>query len=391
MDNRYSIIDQANKVLKDAIGSIEASKEEIVEIVEHSRDECRKIEKELDEIRAKVDEIIKEVDLLEERERKGRLYLSTVSKNFNIYEEDDIKQAYDEANAIRTELLLKREEEKNLRNIRSDKEFSLKSAIEVHRKAERVAKAISVATGYLKGNIDDLISTIGDLKKRQALGIKIIEAQEDERGKLARDIHDGPAQSMASILIKAELCEKLMDIDRKRASDELRDLKNVTKATLRDTRKIIYDLRPMVLDDLGLIPILQKYIRGFERDNEIEIEFKVIGNEKKLESGIEIAIFRIIQESLANILKHSQATTANIAIEYLDARLNLSIRDNGVGFDQNKIDGAYRSMDGGFGLISINERVELLDGKLQIDTSPGKGTNLRIYVPLTEGEDSYVY
>ncbi len=379
MKNKFNIVDSANKILEDAISSIESSKEEIIEIVEHSRNECRKLEEELDEIKGKVDKLIKEVDLLEKQERKERLYLSTVSKNFNIYNEKDIKEAYDGANEIRMKLLLKREEEKNLRKIRSDKEISLKSAIEVYKKAEKIAKSISVATGYLKGNLDEIMSTVGDLKKRQALGIKIIEVQEEERRKLARDIHDGPAQSMASILIKTELCEKLMDIDQEKAKHELRNLRTVTKRILKDTRKIIYDLRPMALDDLGLIPILEKYIRGFIKDTKIEVEFKVIGYEKKLEPGIEIAIFRIIQESLNNIAKHSRATFANITIEYLDTRLNLSIWDNGIGFDKEKVNGSDKTITGGFGLMNINERIELLDGELQINTSPGGGTKLYMY------------
>ncbi|NLJ97824.1 MAG: sensor histidine kinase [Tissierellia bacterium] len=390
MKNKFNIVDSANKILEDAISSIESSKEEIIEIVEHSRNECRKLEEELDEIKGKVDKLIKEVDLLEKQERKERLYLSTVSKNFNIYNEKDIKEAYDGANEIRMKLLLKREEEKNLRKIRSDKEISLKSAIEVYKKAEKIAKSISVATGYLKGNLDEIMSTVGDLKKRQALGIKIIEVQEEERRKLARDIHDGPAQSMASILIKTELCEKLMDIDQEKAKHELRNLRTVTKRILKDTRKIIYDLRPMALDDLGLIPILEKYIRGFIKDTKIEVEFKVIGYEKKLEPGIEIAIFRIIQESLNNIAKHSRATFANITIEYLDTRLNLSIWDNGIGFDKEKVNGSDKTITGGFGLMNINERIELLDGELQINTSPGGGTKLYIYVPLVKEENLYV-
>lgn len=390
MKNKFNIVDSANKILEDAISSIESSKEEIIEIVEHSRNECRKLEEELDEIKEKVDKLIKEVDLLEKQERKERLYLSTVSKNFNIYNEKDIKEAYDGANEIRMKLLLKREEEKNLRKMRSDKEISLKSAIEVYKKAEKIAKSISVATGYLKGNLDEIMSTVGDLKKRQALGIKIIEVQEEERRKLARDIHDGPAQSMASILIKTELCEKLMDIDQEKAKHELRNLRTVTKRILKDTRKIIYDLRPMALDDLGLIPILEKYIRGFIKDTKIDVEFKVIGCEKKLEPGIEIAIFRIIQESLNNIAKHSRATFANITIEYLDTRLNLSIWDNGIGFDREKVNGSDKTITGGFGLMNINERIELLDGELQINTSPGRGTKLYIYVPLVKEENLYV-
>jgi len=196
--------------------------------------------------------------------------LSTVSKNFNIYTEKDIKTAYDKANELRVRLLLKREEEKSLIERRRNKELRLKSAIEVYKKAEKVAKSVSVASGYLKGNLDEIIFTVEDLNKRQLLGIKIIEAQEEERQKLARDIHDGPAQSMANILIKTEICEKFMDIEQKRSKEELQNLRNIVRETLKDIRKIIYDLRPMSLDDLGLIPTLERYIHNFMKILELK-------------------------------------------------------------------------------------------------------------------------
>lgn len=379
-------VDRINEILEETICTIENSREEILDIVDHARNECIKLEKELEEIRNVVDKVIREVDLLEIEEKKSRIYLSTVSKNFNFYNEKDIKDAYDKANDLRIKLLLKREEEKNLIEKRGIIELRLKSARDVYRKADNVGRSVSVASEYLKGNMDEILLTVDDLNKRQYLGIKIIEAQEEERQRLARDIHDGPAQSMANIIVKTELCERLMDIDQERTKKELENLKAIVKDTLKDIREIIFDLRPMSLDDLGLIPTLERYIFNFSEDTGIETSLKIIGVKHKLEPVIEVAIFRIIQESLNNINKHSQATNASIIIEYTGERINLSIIDNSIGFDQKEVDRIHSKKTGGFGLMNIRERVELLEGKLQIKTSPGTGTKLNIYIPIIKEE-----
>lgn len=377
-------VGKINEILEKTIQSIDDSKEEIVEIVEHARRECIKIEEELNEIRTKVDKVIEEVDFLEIEEKRSRANLSKVSKNFDIYSEADIKEAYDKANELRVMLLLKREEEKVLIERRAEKELSLKSAIEVYEKSERVGRSVKVASEYLKGNLDEIIFTVDDLNRRQLLGIKVIEAQEEERQRLARDIHDGPAQSMANILVKTELCEKLMEMDQKKARNELQNLKTIAKDTLDDIRKTIYDLRPMSLDDLGLIPTLERYIYNFNENTWTNVELNIIGQEHELEPAIEVAIFRVIQESLNNIRKHSKATNAMIAVEFIGDRLNLSITDNGIGFNMKEMDNADTKTNGGFGLISIRERIELLEGTFHIRSAPGTGTKLTISVPLIE-------
>ncbi|MCF6459818.1 sensor histidine kinase [Clostridium sp. Cult3] len=390
MNKKPSHVDRINEILEETIYAIENSREEILDIVEHARKEYIKLEEELEEIKKVVDKVIREVDLLEVEEKKSRMYLSTVSKNFNFYNERDIKNAYDKANDLRIKLLLKREEEKSLIEKRGEIELRLKSAIEVYEKSKNVGKSVSVATEYLKGNMDEILLTVDDLNKRQYLGIKIIEAQEEERQRLARDIHDGPAQSMANIIVKTELCERLMDIDQKRSKKELQNLKAVVKDTLKDIREIIFDLRPMSLDDLGLIPTLEKYIYDFSVDTQIETNLDIMGSEYKLEPAIEIAIFRIIQESLNNINKHSKATNAKVIIEFTRERVNLSIMDNGIGFNIQEVDKLHSTTTGGFGLMNIRERVELLDGKLQIKTSPGTGTKLNIYIPIIKEEQLHV-
>jgi len=380
--NKDNKVARVNKILEDTINSIDNSKEEIMEIVEHARIECIKIEEELNEIKLKVEKVIEEVDLLDIEEKKSRAYLAKVSKNYNIYCEKDIKDAYDRANELRVQLLLKREKEKILRERRTEKELRLKSAIEVYEKSEKVGKFVRIASEYLKGNLDEILFTIDVLNKRQLLGIKVIEAQEEERRRIARDMHDGPAQSMANIVVKAELCEKLMDIDEKRSREELKDLKTIAKNTLDDIRKTIYNLRPMSLDDLGLIPTLERYIYNFNEEFWTNTELNIIGEIYELKPAIEVAVFRIIQESLNNIAKHSNANNAIVSIEFLPKKLNISITDDGVGFDVQKIAETSDYNNGGFGLISIRERVELLEGTLNIKTAPGFGTKLIISLPL---------
>ncbi len=381
-------VGRVNNILQKTIQSIDSSKEEILEIVEYSRKECIKLEEELNEIRFRVDKVIEEVDALEIEERRSRINLSRVSKNFDINTENDIKDAYDKANELRIALLLKREEEKVLREKREEKEFNLKSAIEVYEKIEQVGKTVGVASEFLKGNLDEIIDTVDDLNKRQLLGIKVIEAQEEERKRLARDIHDGTAQSMANILLKAELCERLMDMDQNRAKGELQNLKAIAKSTLNDVRKTIYDLRPMSLDDLGLIPTLERYIYDFNEKNWINMELNIIGKPYELEPAIEVAIFRIIQESLNNIVKHSKASNAMISIEFLADKINLVISDNGIGFDIEKLNDNDR-VNEGFGLISIRERTELLQGEFDIKSTSNSGTRLIVSIPLIEEEKIY--
>lgn len=380
-------IDKINEILQKTIDSIEDSKEEIVSIVEQARQDVKMAEMELNFINEQVEKVTRQVDLLEIEERKSRVYLSKVNKNFNLYSESDFKEAYDKANKIRIQLLLKREEEKNLIKKRMEQEKRLKSAIEVYNKAIKVWKSVSVVAEYLRGNLNEIIFTVDNLKKRHAFVIKMIEVQEEEKHKLAMDIHDGPAQSMANLLIKAELCERLADIDREKFKQEMSNFKSLARATLNDLRKTIFDLRPMSLDDLGLIPTLERYIDNFIEYTGINVDLKVVGQVCDLNKSIEIAIFRMIQEALSNISKHSKATEAKIVIEYSSSRINVSISDNGIGFDPNRILENEKTSISGYGLANMRERVELLGGNLVIKSSPSEGTRISFYILLSKEEN----
>ncbi len=375
-----------NEILISVLDTIEGSKNEIFIITEKVRDEYERTKQELEDLKARAINVISEVDVLEEMEKKSRYRLLFVSRNFDNHSEDDIKKAYEEANDLRIKLILKRQEEKLLIEKRKNLEFRLKDLLDTLKRAEKLATQISIAIGYLSGNLNNIIDTIGDMNKKQYLGIKIIEAQEEERQRVARDIHDGPAQSLANLALNVELCEKLLSIDIERTKKELNKLKKIVRDNLKDVRKIIYDLRPMSLDDLGLIPTVQRYVSVFSEETGLSADVKIFSSVRKLNTIIEIAGFRIIQEALNNIRKHSRARNVKIKIEFKNNNLNIMISDDGVGFDTEQTLEDNNSFSGGFGFIGMKERAELLGGNLKVISSVGKGTKVILTIPIN-GKD----
>ncbi len=380
------IIDRLNQIIKSTVEIIEKSRSEIFSIAESSRNECRLVEEELDKIRMRAADLISQVDALEKLDKECRYQLMIVSKNIKEYNEEDVKRAYDKAKDLQVELMTKKAQEQLLIQRRGELERRLKIAKETARKAESLVSKVGVAMGYLSGELQDLSIQMEDIKQKQFLGIKIIKAQEDERKRVAREIHDGPAQLIANLVIKTELCEKFIDIDKEKAREELGSLKGFLRSSLSDVRKIIYDLRPMSLDDLGLVPTLQRYISNYVEENNILVDFLVMGEPKSLKPVVELAAFRIIQEALTNIKKHSGAENVNIRLEFTDDHINIIVSDDGRGFDKSKLK-ASRQEDSGYGLLSMKERIELLNGKFQLKTACGKGTKIFASLSLNINEE----
>ena len=373
-------IDRLNEIIKSTVDVIEKSKNEIFDIAENAREECRHIEDELYLVRNKTLEIIRQVDELKLQEIEGRHRLMTVSKNIKEYNEEDIRIAYDRAKDLQIQFIIKQNEEQQLIHRRNDLERRLKLSKETTAKAESLVSKVGVAMGYLTGGLMDLSEKLDDIREKQTLGIKIIKAQEEERKRVAREIHDGPAQLMANLVIKTELCEKLVDKNPDQVKMELNSLKELARISLKDVRKIIYDLRPMSLDDLGLIPTVQRFIANYMDETSLNVELLVFGESVALAPIVELAAFRIIQESLNNVKKHSGANNVHVKLEYMKKAIKIVISDNGKGF--NKENAKLQDIDGGYGLLSMKERVDLLNGKLDVISTPGKGTKIFASIPL---------
>jgi len=373
------ILDQA---IQSTLSAIDEGKNQVFEIAESARKEEKALREDAVAIQKQVYETIKEVERLEMAYRLARRKLVQVSQDFVQYTEEQIKAAYDEAHLLQTQVMVTREREAQLRARRDDLERRLRNLQHTIARAEALVTQLGVAFSYLSGDLQNIGEALKNVEQRQYLGIRVIQAQEEERKRVAREIHDGPAQTMANVVLRAEICEKVLDRDVNQVRSELRELKEIVRGSLAEVRQIIFDLRPMALDDLGLVPTLRRYLADLQEKNKLITELRVFGREKRYTSGYEVAIFRSIQEALNNIVKHARARVATVRLELTDKQITVHIEDDGIGFS---VEEAMSSReDGHFGLLGITERIQLLNGRVEIKSSRGNGTRILIQLPVAE-------
>jgi two-component system sensor histidine kinase DegS len=369
-------------VIEKTLETVEQSKYQIFEIAEQAREECEHLRQEIEKVKEEVIAAITKSDQLELELRRARHRLSEVSRNFKQYSEEDIHQAYKQANNIQLELSLLQEKEKQLRERRNDLQFRLRNIEKTVEKAENVMTQIEVVMGYLAGDLKEVGQMLEDVKHQQQMGLQVIQAQEEERKRVAREIHDGPAQSMANVVLRTELVEKILSNDGvEKAREELKELKGLVRESLADVRRIIFNLRPMALDDLGLVPTLKKYIEELTHKYDLIVDFKTFGKERRPSSSMEVALFRLVQESLSNVIKHARASETQIKLEFQAERIYLVIKDDGVGFNMKQ------KAREGFGILGMKERVKLLDGQFVIQSAPGQGTKLLLVIPSKQEQE----
>ena len=205
---------------------------------------------------------------------------------------------------------------------------------------------------------------------------QVFQIIEEERMRIARDMHDGPAQSMANLVLQAEILERLITRDPDLVAKELDELKNGVRHVLDETRRLIFDLRPMTLDDLGLVPTLRKFVKEFGDRTGVPGHLRVVGAETRLPGALEPTLFRIIQEALNNAGKHARASSVEVVIMFQARAVTALVRDDGIGMD---VEAVERRLDGSrtLGLISMRERADLEKGRLEIRSQVGKGTEVR--------------
>jgi two-component system sensor histidine kinase DegS len=222
----------------------------------------------------------------------------------------------------------------------------------------------------------------GDKQFRDA-SRQVFQIIEEERMRIARDMHDGPAQSMANLVLQAEILERLLDRNPKQLVTELAEFKNSVRNALEETRQLIFDLRPMTLDDLGLVPTLRKFIKEYGDRYGLATRFNVVGQERRLPGNTEGVLFRIIQEALTNVHKHARAKMAEVTMNLQPNRVSVTIKDDGQGFDVARTE-ANLHKNRNLGLLSMRERAELEKGTLEIRSQPGRGTEVKVEIALAK-------
>lgn len=217
------------------------------------------------------------------------------------------------------------------------------------------------------------------------LSRKVLKAHEEERRRIAREIHDGPAQSTANLSLKVDIGKKfLQKNDIASGLLELDSIKKDLQATIKEIRTIIYDLKPSYLEN-GLIAALDNRLSLFRENTGIDVIFNLNGDDTKVEYYVSTTIYRIVQEIFSNIAKHANATRVWFNFHIFEKEILFRISDDGKGFDLiNNINDPKKKLEGGFGLEGIKERLQLVNGTININSALGEGTNIEIKIPLVD-------
>jgi two-component system, NarL family, sensor histidine kinase DegS len=372
--------DAIDRVIKNTIDVMESSKYQIFEILQVARDELVALTKELQRVMEETDETLQKVDKLELQYHRSRIRLTEVSRDFVRYSEKDIRIAYEKATELQLELMMTRERETYLRSRRDELQQRVRSVENSVERAESIGSQMSVVLEYLSGELGQVTRIVETAKNRQMIGLKIILAQEEERKRIAREIHDGPAQMLANLVLRTEIVERmLVKQEFALVQDEVIDLKGQVRYSLEEMRKVIFNLRPMALDDLGLIPTLRKYVHDYEEKTKIRTSFETRGKEHRLSSAMEAAVYRLVQEGLSNAAKHAFPSYVLVEITYQAQLIKIVVKDNGLGFNVKKV--SEQGNRESFGLVGMRERVELLEGRMEILSAENQGTTIVIHIP----------
>ena len=379
-EQRRSSMDRLNDVFESTLKAVEDGKEEIFNIYETTRTEVQRLQQELTFLSSEIKETIKKVDNQYKLEKRMRQKLMEVNKNFERYTERAMLDIYTEAKDAQVELQLLQAKELQLRSRRDEIERSLKNLEGTVQRADNLMNQVGLAIRLLKEGITE-ISAIHSSDKMKDTAFKIIKAQEEERRRIAREVHDGPAQSLANIVLRLEIAEKLLEIDYKKVKDELNDLKSLVRENLQDIRRIIFDLRPVRIDNKGIIETIKNYIHNYEKNYGIRCSLMIEGTEINLNPSIELALFRLVQEGVTNVAKHAESPRCEIFLQFQDDWIMGKIIDYGKGFDTQAVldyPGEH------YGLIGVKERVEMYSGKFSITSQYGKGTVFEFGIPYSE-------
>jgi two-component system sensor histidine kinase DegS len=301
-----------------------------------------------------------EVMKLSQRNAAITSHLQQLQNQFDKMPPQEIRNVYDSALDAQQRLFVMRGQLEKLQNEKSHLE-RFKSTLERARLVSNSGSTVPASSG-----------SRGPLASVEML----VNAQETERQRLSRQMHDGPAQALSNFILQTEIAMRLMDVDTGQARDELNSLKASAMGTFQKVRNFIFELRPMMLDDLGLAPTVRRYADAFKEQAGLDINVTITGHERRLEPYLEVMLFRAVQELLGNAARHSQAALVKVIVDLGEDRIRVNVDDNGKGFDPDSI-----QQGNSLGLKLIRERTEMLGGTFEIDSAVGKGTRILFAVP----------
>jgi len=345
------------------------------ELIETLTQEMKRIKEKLVEIKGQIDQTQLVVDREQQRNADIATELRTIQDNIDTIPRQDIRSKYDEAIDARFRLTTMRGQ---LEKFQANREQLEREQTMLSQMLNKLQGVTTIASGE---------ETPTNAAQKGTVNIvRIVQAQEEEKLRLARLMHDGPAQSLTNFILQTEICQRLFDRDPARAAEELNNLKTNASVTFQKVRDFIFDLRPMMLDDLGVVPTVRRYVDSFRDKNDIDTKLELLGEERRLESHREVMLFRGIQELMGHSRDYASSNELLVRLDMSSDRIKVDVEDNGRGFDA---EAAFTGDDTHLepraqGLLTLKEKFELVGGSLSVSSSETDGTHVHIELPASD-------
>ncbi|NBD36918.1 MAG: hypothetical protein GVY30_13090 [Chloroflexi bacterium] len=342
------------------------------QFIDNCRQAQKKVTSDLQEVEMLIEQTASEVERFTQANARSVSRARQIEKTFDTVPRDDIKRTYTSLVENQRRLFTMRGQ---LEKLESDKKH-------LERLNKLYDKILEFAA---QEDIESISEGEGEMEiTPKSLVISVIESQEQERLRLSRQMHDGPAQALTNLVLQAEICERLFDRDPNRARVELGELKDSVVNAFQQVKGFIFDLRPMMLDDLGLNPTLKRYTEGVTESGFTGLKLNISGQERRLAPYKEVTIFRVIQALIHIGRVQSHANTIKLSTELTDIELRVTFEDDGKGFD---IDEELNSSDAQhLNLPTLRDRIEMLGGKIRFESGADRGLRVMFSVPAPEGE-----
>lgn len=342
------------------------------QFVETTRKSHEQVQKELKEVDMLIQQTTSEVERLMQQNAKAAARTRQVEAQIDTVPRDEIKAAYNSTIENQQRLFTMRGQ---LEKLQSDQ-----------KNLSRLSESYRVLLDSFATEEIAESETEGEAPSHQTMVINIIEAQERERLRLSRQMHDGPAQALTNLVIQAEICERLFDRDPARAKTELAELKENVVSTFQKVKGFIFELRPMMLDDLGLVPTMKRYAEGLTESGFTGIVINVTGKDRRLARHKEVTTFRVTQELIHLGRENGRASSIKVGLDMGDTQVRVVVEDNGNGYE---LDEELTTQDAlRLGLPTLRERIEMLKGTFSFDSSPGQGMRVTFTLPAEEQIES---
>lgn len=346
-------------------------KEEMVDLLTR---EITGLKRRRGEIKDQIDSMKSSVEREQTRYSNIATELRSIKENLDTTPREDIRDKYDEGLDVRFRLATMRGQ---LEKFEGNYEY-------MEKQIELLNQVLTAIQGFDSLGEEDGGAAGAGSGEFDIIGL--IRTQEEERQRLARAMHDGPAQSLTNFILQAEICERLFSRNPERASEELINLKTNASKTFQKVRDFIFDLRPMMLDDLGVAPTVRRYVESYREKNDIDVQLEILGEERRLENYREVMVFRGIQDIMGMSRDYANPTQMSITLDMSPSVIRVSIEDNGRGFaSSGMFDNELPHTDARVDqLRMLRSRWGMVGGIVEVNSDENEGTRIRMELPTGE-------